>query len=134
MIVDAPEPVFALVDPLRIEQVVVNLIENAIKFSPDGGAIEIAVKQLTAATVMLRVQDHGLGIPLERRNHIFDRFYQAHADHYRSGMGLGLYISRQIVEQHGGSITAEFPAEGGSIFVVTLPVQPSEEISRPASW
>ena len=67
------------------------------------------------------MHDRGVGIPPELREHIFERFYQGHAAEYGSGMGLGLYISRQIVELHGGTITAEFPADGGTCIVVTLP-------------
>jgi len=72
--------------------------------------------------VRLAVRDQGLGIPLAQRTHIFDRFYQAHASSHRSGLGLGLYISRQIVDLHGGRLEAEFPPEGGSLFVVSLPI------------
>ena len=68
------------------------------------------------------VTDSGPGIQPVGRDHIFDRFSQAHDGNHAFGMGLGLYICRQIVEQHGGSIGAEFPAEGGTRFVFTLPV------------
>ncbi len=71
--------------------------------------------------MVLSVTDHGVGIPEERRAHIFDRYYQAHGDGYLGGMGLGLYISRQIVELHGGSIGAEYPEEGGVRMLVRLP-------------
>jgi signal transduction histidine kinase len=67
------------------------------------------------------VADRGIGIQPERRQHIFERFYQAHDGDHVSGMGLGLYISRQIVELHGGSIRPEFPPDGGTRFVVELP-------------
>jgi signal transduction histidine kinase len=113
------------VDPLRLEQVLTNLVNNAIKYSPDGGTIAIAVTQ-HADTAQVTVRDHGLGIPPEHREHIFDRFYQAHSRSHRSGMGLGLYISRQIVDLHGGSIIADFPADGGTRFVVTLPTRKDE--------
>jgi signal transduction histidine kinase len=120
LVMDAPESLPAYVDPLRIEQAPVNLVTNAIKFSPDGGRIEIAVG-LDAGTVQVAVRDHGLGIPPEHRAHIFDRFYQAHAHSHRSGMGLGLHISRQIIDRHGGSIMAEFPADGGTRVIIRLP-------------
>jgi signal transduction histidine kinase len=68
------------------------------------------------------VRDHGIGVPLEHHERIFDRFYQAHAADYYSGIGLGLYVSRQIVELHGGQITVESPPDGGSRFVVVLPI------------
>jgi signal transduction histidine kinase len=117
----APARIETLIDPLRIEQVVTNLLDNAIKFSPGGGTIQVEVSTPDADTVRLAVSDRGIGIPPDRRARIFERFYQAHGDDHRSGMGLGLYISRQIVELHGGHIEAEFPPEGGTRFVVTLP-------------
>jgi PAS domain S-box-containing protein len=115
------------IDPIRIEQVVTNLIDNAIKYSPQGGQIDIT---LTAQddVVRLSVRDRGVGIPPEHRAHIFDRFYQAHAGGAltsMAGMGLGLYISRQIVELHSGTIDVEFPDDGGTMFVVRLPNQSS---------
>jgi signal transduction histidine kinase len=71
--------------------------------------------------IELSVRDHGLGIRPEKRPQIFERYYQAHGDGFRSGMGLGLYITREIVELHGGSIEAEFPEDGGTRFIVRLP-------------
>jgi signal transduction histidine kinase len=111
-----------LVDRLRIEQVLINLLDNAIKFSPDGGPIEIDLSSGDDGIMRLSVRDHGIGIPPEQRPRLFNRFYQAHAGDYRSGMGLGLYISRQIVELHGGSMDAEFPLDGGVRIVVSLPL------------
>jgi signal transduction histidine kinase len=123
------EPVVASVDPLRLEQVVVNLLTNAVKYSPDGGGIEITLERPDQEWVSFSVRDHGVGIPEDRREQLFDRFYQAHADAHRSGMGLGLYISRQIVELHAGTINAEHPSDTstpGTRFVVRLPLSPSE--------
>ena len=119
--VDAPGPVEVSVDPLRLEQVLSNLLDNAVKYSPDGGRLEVAVSRTPDGAAEIAVRDYGLGIPPERRGQIFQRFYQAHRSAHRSGMGLGLYISRQIVERHGGEIRAEFPPEGGCRFVVRLP-------------
>ena len=116
-----PPPLETHVDPLRLDQVLSNLLDNAVKYSPDGGAIEVALVQQDGDVVELSVRDHGLGIPPEKRAHIFDRFYQAHGTEHCSGLGLGLYICRQIVELHGGAIRAEFPADGGTRFVVRLP-------------
>ena len=121
MSVHAHASVKTLVDPLRLEQVLMNLIDNAIRYSPEGGSIEIEVAQPAPDRVRLAVRDHGIGIPPEKRAHIFDRFYQAHAGTHLVGLGLGLYISRQIVELHGGRIEAEFPPDGGTRFVVSLP-------------
>jgi signal transduction histidine kinase len=68
------------------------------------------------------VRDHGLGIPIDKRARIFERFFQAHENGYRGGMGLGLYVCRHIVELHGGHIHAEFPDDGGTRVVVRLPL------------
>jgi len=121
-----PNELWAPMDPLRIEQVITNLIDNAIKYSPEGGQIDINLS-CEAATdrLYVSVRDHGVGVPPEHRAHIFDRFYQAHAGGpltSMAGMGLGLYISRQIVELHDGTIEAEFPDDGGTRFVISLPL------------
>ena len=119
--VDADGPVRAAVDPVRIEQVIRNLLDNAIKFSP-GGDVAVGVAA-SNGQVTLDVRDHGPGIPPESRERIFDRFYQARADSGGRGLGLGLYVSRHIVELHGGTIAAEFPADGGTRILVRLPVR-----------
>jgi signal transduction histidine kinase len=120
----AAEPgLVADVDPTRIEQVMSNLIDNAIKYSPDGGQIDVEVCRAEGDRARLAVRDRGIGIPPEKREAVFARFYQAHADDHRSGLGLGLYISRQIVDMHDGTILAEFPPDGGTRFVVLLPVR-----------
>lgn len=116
----APGSLRAWVDPVRIEQVVTNLIDNALKFSREDGRIEIDLLA-DGDTIRIAVTDHGIGIPPEHRGHIFDRFYQAHEGNAAVGLGLGLYISAQIVELHGGRIAAEFPAAGGTRMVVSLP-------------
>jgi signal transduction histidine kinase len=117
---------------LRFEQVVTNLVENAIKYSPESGVVEIEVSRESSNVVLLSVTDNGIGIPVERRDKLFDRYYRAHADSHQSGLGLGLYISRQIVDLHGGEIRAEFPDEGGTRFVVELPA-PVEIPPRPVT-
>jgi PAS domain S-box-containing protein len=121
LVVRAPEQVCVPVDALRFEQVVLNLLDNAVKFSPEGGQIDVDLEQLPEGGTRLAVRDRGLGVSPEHRAHLFERFYQAHGREHRSGMGLGLYITREIVERHGGSIRAEFPPDGGTRFVVELP-------------
>jgi signal transduction histidine kinase len=101
--------------------VLTNLLDNAIKYSPEGGQIRIELEQPSPGSARLVITDRGVGIQPERRQHIFDRFYQANEGDHVSGMGLGLYISRQIVELHGGSIWPEFPSDGGTRFFVDLP-------------
>ena len=125
--VHAPQSLMAWIDPLRFDQVLANLLTNAVKYSPDGGAIEVSLEAVSDEWIQLRVRDHGLGIPPDRRARLFDRMYQAHGDGYLSGLGLGLFISRQIVELHGGRIEAQFPRDGGTQMCVTLPVGSAPE-------
>ena len=114
-------PGLAFVDPLRIEQVLINLIDNAIKFSPPDSRIDIDAGGSEQCWVRIAVRDRGAGIPVEKRERIFERFYQAHPELHRGGMGLGLFLCREIAEMHGGSIAVEQPEDGGSRFVVRLP-------------
>lgn len=118
----APTTLLAHVDALRIEQVVTNLLDNAIKYSPDGGEVQVTLDQPAPDTVELTVRDHGIGIPPDKQTRIFERFYQAHANDHAGGLGLGLFISRQVVERHGGQIAADHPADGGLRIRVRLPV------------
>ncbi|HEU5317897.1 MAG TPA: HAMP domain-containing sensor histidine kinase, partial [Chloroflexota bacterium] len=129
-------------DALRLEQVLTNLLDNAVKFSPGGGAIDVVLLELPGGAdgpggagvaggepdagargpvAELSVRDHGLGVPAGQRDQLFERYFQAHADEHRSGMGLGLYVCREIVQLHGGEIISEFPPDGGTRFVVRLP-------------
>ncbi len=122
----AAMPVSAVVDATRIEQVLTNLIDNAIKYSPDGGLIEVAIAQTHQAAVSISVTDQGIGVPPEHRPYMFDRFSRAH-DPKMPGLGLGLYLCQRIVELHGGRLEAEFPAAGGTRLVMTLPhIRPTE--------
>jgi len=116
----APTQAMVTADPLLVEQVLVNLVDNAIKYSPDGGSIRVDV-QSESDWLQLAVSDQGLGIAPEKRARLFSRFYRAHDESYASGMGLGSFISDQIVKQHGGSIVNEFPADGGTRMIVRLP-------------
>ena len=84
--------------------------------------VEIEARRAGDCFARRAVRDHGIGIPPEKRDEIFERFFRAHSDDHRSGLGLGLYISRQIVELHGGKIAVEFPPDGGTCFEVLLPV------------
>jgi PAS domain S-box-containing protein len=120
----APSPVSAWIDALRMRQVFANLIDNAIKYSPAGQSIDVEVSPSDGGRACITVTDQGPGIAPDHRERIFERFYRARAGDYVGGMGLGLYISRQIVELHGGTISADFPDEGGARFVVRLPIHP----------
>jgi PAS domain S-box-containing protein len=108
-------------DPVRIAQVLVNLVDNAAKFSPAGAPVEVEVAVEDGAA-QVTVRDHGSGVPEGARERIFGRFEQGHAERHYGGLGLGLYISRQLVDLHGGTLSHEAPADGGARFVVRLPV------------
>jgi signal transduction histidine kinase len=118
---EMPASLQAWIDPLRLEQVLANLLDNAIKHSPQGESIVVTLSQPLPGTLELAVSDRGIGIPIEARDRIFERFFQARPEDATQGLGLGLYVSRQVVELHGGEIRADFPADGGTRFVVTLP-------------
>jgi len=107
-------------DALRLEQVLVNLLDNALKYAPEG-PIAVEVDAPDAATARVRVRDRGPGVPPEHRARLFERFAQVPQDERRGGLGLGLYLSRQIAERHGGRLEAAFPPEGGTCFTLTLP-------------
>jgi signal transduction histidine kinase len=120
-VVDGSERLEATVDPVRFEQVVTNLLTNAVKFSPEGGVITVRLGREADGGVQLCVSDEGVGVPLDQREAVFDRFHQAHGGRHLSGMGLGLFIAREIVELHGGTVRVEEPEGGGARFVVLLP-------------
>lgn len=120
--VDAPEPVPGRFDHDRVRQLVDNLIENALKYSPDGGRVEVRVRSVNGVA-RLSVSDHGIGIPPDDLPHLFERFRRgSNVDHRRfGGIGLGLYICKGIVEQHGGRMWVESAQDVGTTFHVELP-------------
>jgi signal transduction histidine kinase len=109
-------------DGHRVEQVMTNLLDNAVKYSPDGGDIVVRV-DAASDHVRVSVADCGIGIPREEQDRLFQRFYRAKSgsSHF-SGLGVGSYISYRIVREHGGRIWVESSGEGGSTFIFTLPV------------
>src|SRR5438874_1598304 len=109
-------------DPPKLKQVLVNLVENAIKYSPEGGRIEVRIAD-TPDRLRIDVQDEGLGIPPSEQARIFEKFYRLDAEMTRGvgGSGLGLYISREIVEQMGGLLSVRSRRGSGSTFTVMLP-------------
>ena len=111
------------VDRVRIEQVLANLVDNAIRHTPSGGRVTVAAKQ-GVGSIRVDVTDTGEGIPTDALPYVFDRLYRADPSRERGtgGSGLGLTIARQLVEAHGGSIWAESQEGSGSSFVFVLPV------------
>jgi two-component system phosphate regulon sensor histidine kinase PhoR len=110
-----------MVDEARVEQVLVNLIHNAIKFTPSGGRISISAK-VRDNDILVSVADTGVGIPADDLPRIFERFYKADKSRSGGGTGLGLAIAKHIVEAHGGRIWAESVEGKGSTFNFTLPL------------
>lgn len=112
------------IDPTRIEQVLTNLISNAIKYSPQGGPVVLTLREeQVAGTITLSVQDHGIGIPGQQQGQIFGRFMRADnaVAWGMNGTGLGLYICRELVERHGGRLWFESEEGKGSTFFLALP-------------
>ena len=115
-------------DPLRMHQVFVNLVGNAIRYTPPGRRIWVTAVQ-QAASVQIKVQDEGIGIAPDVLEHIFDMFSQGRDTAMRGGLGIGLSLVKQIVELHGGSVQAQSDGpDKGSIFLVSIPLrqQPNE--------
>ncbi|MBL1081748.1 HAMP domain-containing histidine kinase [Streptomyces actinomycinicus] len=120
------EPWFVRAEPSALERAVVNILDNAVKFSPEGGTVEV---QLTAG--VLTVRDHGPGIPADELPHVFDRFWRSPGARALPGSGLGLSIVARTVQQAGGEVTLA-PAEGGgTVVTVRLPGAPTPPPETP---
>ena len=129
----APEADQVLGDPDRLEQVVENLLANALRYTPTGGQIEICGRA-EGDSIVLTVADSGAGIAPEHVPHVFDRFYKGDAARTRdaNGSGLGLSIAKAIVERHHGSIEVT-SVPGRTAFTIVLPRQPPEPAAQSAS-
>ncbi|MBD2465353.1 HAMP domain-containing histidine kinase [Oscillatoria sp. FACHB-1407] len=110
-------------DTLQLQRVMANLLTNAINHSPRGGRVEVVLEPGSSYQTV-KVTDNGAGIKSDELPHLFERFYQGQSDRQAKGSGLGLYLSRQIVEAHGGTIWAENRHPTGAIFAFRLPTFP----------
>jgi signal transduction histidine kinase len=110
-------------DPEHLRQILVNLVDNAVKYSPDGGHVLVRIED-RGGSVRFAVSDEGLGIPPNEQARIFDKFYRLDPDLTRGvgGTGLGLYICRELVRRMAGRISVESTPGEGSTFVVDIPV------------
>ena len=128
-------PIYLDGDAVRLAQVVSNLLDNAAKYTPEGGGITLST-QIAGKDALLKVSDNGAGIRPELLPHVFDMFFQADKSLARrhSGMGIGLTLARRIVELHGGSIEAKSEGQGkGAEFIVRLPRLEQAPVRRSAA-
>jgi two-component system phosphate regulon sensor histidine kinase PhoR len=109
-------------DRTRVGQVIGNLLDNAIKYSPQGSQVTVRLQE-NDGDYLVSVADQGVGVSAEHFEHIFERFYRVHntSSHQYTGIGLGLYVAKVIVEGHGGRIWFNSPPGSGSTFLFTLP-------------
>ncbi len=131
VVFEAEDGIVVQADKRRMEEVLSNLMENAVKYSPAGSQVVVTVGTRPALRsggkeAIVSVADQGVGIPSQDLTHIFDRFYQGRGRLYRGhvGLGLGLYIAREIIERHNGQVWAESVEDKGSTFYFTIPLVP----------
>jgi signal transduction histidine kinase len=119
----APEPLVADVDPRRIEQVLTNLLTNAITYAPDTDQIDVRLLR-SGNRAEIQVEDYGPGIPAVDLPKIFSRFFQVERSTQptHQGLGLGLYLAKEIVGAHGGTISVDSTESKGTTFTLTLPL------------
>jgi signal transduction histidine kinase len=120
---ESPPSLHGRWDALRVEQVVANLVANAIRYSPPDSDVEVRVSESGDARVRIEVRDHGIGIPPEQLGQVFSPFFRAaNAQHqHKGGLGLGLYIAAESVRRHGGTIQVDSRLGQGTTFTVELP-------------
>lgn len=118
-------------DPGRVEQILGNLLANALRYTPESGRIDLELTD-TPGEAVITVHDSGQGVPAEALDHIFERFYRADRSRNRAegGSGLGLAIARQLAEAHRGTLTAANHPEGGAVFTLRLPLREGEREER----
>ena len=112
-------------DRQRIEQVILNILSNAIKYTPDGGKIDIRLTQIPKGFLRIEIADNGVGIPDDDIGHLFERFYRVEKSRTQDagGTGLGLAIAKELVEAHGGQIFVKSTLGEGTTVTIDLPVE-----------
>jgi signal transduction histidine kinase len=118
---DLADPCYADVDPNRVQQALANLIDNAVKYTPEGGSITVACEQ-SDQSIKVSVEDNGTGIPPEEQPRIWDRLYRGDKSRGQRGLGLGLSLVKAVVQAHGGQVTVRSVPGSGSEFTVKLPI------------
>ncbi len=120
-------PWFIYGDQAGLSRAVLNVLDNAAKWSPTGDRVDVTMRQIGDRLLELVVDDAGPGIPLEDRELVFERFYRSTASRSMPGSGLGLAIVRQVVVKHGGTIAVETSDRGGTRIRIVLPGEPEAE-------
>jgi signal transduction histidine kinase len=132
---ELPARLVAALDPARVLRIVLNLLSNAFKFTPDGGTVRVSLREQAGspARAVMEVADSGPGIPEAQREAVFERFRQLDLGNTRrfGGVGIGLALARDLARAHGGELSASTAREGGALFTVTLPL-PTPEVAAPA--
>ncbi len=121
---NAPSDVYLRADRVRLRQVLANLVDNAVKYTPSGGSVDIEASQKGQQAVLL-VKDSGIGIPLDEIPRIWDRLYRGDKSRSQRGLGLGLSLVKAVVQAHHGQVEASANPSGGSMFFVYLPLAPA---------
>ena len=119
-----PDTTKADIDPTRMRQAFANLLDNAIKYTPEGGRVEVGCTRDPDGTVRVTVRDSGIGIPPAEQPRVWERLYRGDRSRSQRGLGLGLSLVRAIVEAHGGRVEVESQPDVGAVFTVTLPLLP----------
>jgi signal transduction histidine kinase len=130
---ELPDQLEVGVDPVHVERIVVNLVDNANKYAPDGPVV-IRLSTVPEGRVRLEIQDQGPGIPSWALERVFQPFYRADDEHPQPGTGVGLALVAEFARLHGGCAWAENPAEGGARIVVELPLGQPLSRRRAPSW
>jgi len=125
LVIEKSAPVMFHGDKHRIEQVIINLVNNAVKYSPDADKVLIR-SEVKDGKISVTIEDFGIGIAEEHINELFESFYRIHVEQHFQGLGLGLFISSEIIKRHGGDIWVESALGKGSAFTFQLPV--AEEV------
>ena len=118
---------YVLADIIAMRRVITNLLSNALKFTDEGGFVEVSLEQ-DAGRAILRVTDNGVGIPLEKQSHIFERFYQTDAHNRATGLGLGLHLCKHLITAQRGAISCKSQPGIGSTFEVALDIAHSNSV------
>jgi signal transduction histidine kinase len=120
-VIDVPEePLDATADSEKVRQILANLVDNAVKFSPEGGTVTIAARR-SGDAVQVRVVDQGSGVPAGEQERVFRKFYRAEAEQETGGTGLGLFIARGLATAMGGRLWIDADLGSGTSFVFELP-------------